>query len=101
MGKFKIKLLSYLFINMPENLISLTVKLFAAYQEAYGVAEINVEMPSGSPVGAVLDYIVEQHPELEKWRTVTRFGVNLQFVPADTPLSEGDEVVLIPPVSGG
>lgn len=86
---------------MSENLISLTVKLFAAYQEAYGVTEINLEMPSGSPVAAVLDYIVDQHPELEKWRSVTRFGVNLQFVPADTPLSEGDEVVLIPPVSGG
>lgn len=86
---------------MSENLISLTVKLFAAYQEAYGLTEINLEMPAGSPVGAVLDYIVDSHPELEKWRTVTRFGVNLQFVPADTPLSEGDEVVLIPPVSGG
>ena len=31
----------------------------------------------------------------------THFGVNLDFVPGDTLLQPGDEVVLIPPVSGG
>ncbi|MCT7951349.1 MoaD/ThiS family protein [Ancylothrix sp. C2] len=86
---------------MSENLISLTVKLFAAYQEAYGVPEIKLQLPAGSPVEAVLDYILREHPDLEKWRSVTRFGVNLEFVCPETLLQEGDEVVLIPPVSGG
>ncbi|MEQ8961643.1 MAG: MoaD/ThiS family protein, partial [Coleofasciculus sp. C2-GNP5-27] len=35
------------------------------------------------------------------WRDLTRFGINLQFVEPDTILQAGDEVVLIPPVSGG
>jgi len=39
--------------------------------------------------------------ELKQWRDLTRFGVNLQFVEPDTRLQDGDEVVLIPPVSGG
>ncbi|NER83053.1 MAG: MoaD/ThiS family protein [Leptolyngbya sp. SIO1D8] len=78
-----------------------TVKLFAAYQEAFGVAELTLELPPGTTVEAVCDRLITEHPELEQWRELTRFGVNLQFVEPNTPLKPGDEVVLIPPVSGG
>lgn len=81
--------------------ITVTLKLFAAFQEAYGVPELRLTLPSQAPVSEVLERCIQQHPELEKWRPVTHFGVNLQFVPPDTPLRDGDEVVLIPPVSGG
>lgn len=86
---------------MSEPSITVTVKLFAAYQEAYGMSELMLELPSGTTVAAVLDHLINQHPELEQWRNLTRFGVNLQFVEPDTILQDGDEVVLIPPVSGG
>jgi sulfur-carrier protein len=81
--------------------INVVVKLFAAYQEAYGVPELKLSLPELTPVKAVLDDLVRDRPELERWRNLTRFGVNLQFVEPDTPLHDGDEVVLIPPVSGG
>lgn len=80
---------------------NIKVKLFAAYQEAYQVPELNLSLPAGSSVQAVLDHILSEHPELEKWRSVTRFGLNLEFVSPETLLQDGDEVVLIPPVSGG
>jgi sulfur-carrier protein len=86
---------------MPESLVTVTVKLFAAYQEAYGVPELTWEFPTGTPATAVRERLVAEHPELEQWRNLTRFGVNLQFVEPDTILQDGDEVVLIPPVSGG
>ncbi|KST64061.1 MoaD/ThiS family protein [Mastigocoleus testarum] len=81
--------------------IQVTVKLFAAYQEAYGVPEMVLEIPKDTPVGDVRDRLISGHPELSKWREVTRFGVNFNFVEPDTLLQDGDEVVLIPPVSGG
>lgn len=81
--------------------ITVTVKLFAAYQEAYGLSEITFNFPYAIPVRDVLEKILQEHPELEKWRNVTRFGVNLQFVEPETLVQDGDEVVLIPPVSGG
>lgn len=81
--------------------ISVTVKLFAAYQEAYGVSELILELPLETTVALVLDQLINEHPELNQWRNLTRFGVNLQFVEPDTVLQNGDEVVLIPPVSGG
>lgn len=81
--------------------ITVTVKLFAAYQDAYGRPELGLELPAGTTVAAVCDRLLSEHPELERWRHVTRFGVNLQFAEPETVLQDGDEVVLIPPVSGG
>jgi molybdopterin synthase sulfur carrier subunit len=81
--------------------ITVTVKLFAIYQEAYGTSELVWTFPADAPVGAVQDRVLQEHPELEQWRDRTRLGLNLQFVAPETPLRDGDEVVLIPPVSGG
>jgi len=86
---------------MSESAITVTVKLFAAYQEAYGVSELILEFPPKTPVAAVLERLISEHPELKQWHDLTRFGINLEFVEPDTLLQDGDEVVLIPPVSGG
>jgi molybdopterin synthase sulfur carrier subunit len=88
-------------IMMSNSLITITVKLFAAFGEAYGISEQTLEFPLLTPVSQVLDRAIAQHPQLEQWRSVTRFGLNLEFVSPDTILQDGDEVVLIPPVSGG
>jgi molybdopterin synthase sulfur carrier subunit len=81
--------------------ITITVKLFAAYQDAYGQSDLTLTLPPESPVSGVRDRLIHEHPTLEQWRELTRFGVNFQFVEPETPLQDGDEVVLIPPVSGG
>ncbi len=86
---------------MSNSSITITVKLFAAFGEAYGVSELTVELPPGTPVSQVLESSIAQYPQLEQWRSRTRFGLNMEFVPPDTILQDGDEVVLIPPVSGG
>ncbi len=86
---------------MSDTSITVTLKLFAAYQEAYGVEALTLTVPANTPVRALLDRCIDQHPQLERWRDLTRFGVNLQFVEPDTIVQDGDEVVLIPPVSGG
>ncbi|MEG3436281.1 MoaD/ThiS family protein [Pannus brasiliensis CCIBt3594] len=81
--------------------IEITVKLFAIYQETCKTSELVLSFPAGTPVSGILDHLIDRHPELARWREVTRFGVNLQFVGGETRLENGDEVVLIPPVSGG
>lgn len=86
---------------MTRSTITVKVKLFAAYQEAYGLPELDLVLPSGTQVAAVKERLLDEHPELEPWRNLTRFGVNLQFVPPESVLQDGDEIVLIPPVSGG
>jgi sulfur-carrier protein len=81
--------------------ISITIKLFAVYQEAFGTAELSYRFPPNTPVKAVLDRLTLDRPELAQWHDVTRFGINMEFVDPETTMHDRDEVVLIPPVSGG
>jgi sulfur-carrier protein len=81
--------------------ITVTVKLFAIYQETFGMNEISHQFPPNTPVKAVLDRAIADRPQLAQWRNVTRFGINQEFVDPETIVHDGDEVVLIPPVSGG
>ena len=81
--------------------ITVTIKLFAVYQEAFGMDEISHQFAPNTPVSAVLDRLTLDRPQLAKWHDVTRFGINLEFVEPDRVMLDRDEVVLIPPVSGG
>ncbi|MGB7085525.1 MAG: MoaD/ThiS family protein [Phormidesmis sp.] len=81
--------------------ITITLKLFAIYQETLGEREKVMTLPVGTTAGEVRDRLIEEHTALAQWRSLTRFGINLTFANADTPLKDGDELVLIPPVSGG
>jgi sulfur-carrier protein len=81
--------------------ITVTVKLFAVYQEAFNTDEISLQFPSNTPVKAVLDRLTLDRPKLAQWHDITRFGINMEFADAETIMVDRDEIVLIPPVSGG
>jgi sulfur-carrier protein len=86
-------------------LITVRVKLFAAFQEAIAESEIELSLPPLTAVAAIYDRLLNQYPKLatklEPWRSLTRYAVNLEFAEPETLLQDGDEVALIPPVSGG
>ncbi len=81
--------------------ITVTIKLFAVYQEAFAATELSRQFPPGTTVKAVLDSLTRECPKLAQWHDVTRFGINLAFVAPDTIVRDHDEIVLVPPVSGG
>jgi sulfur-carrier protein len=88
-------------MNARQTDITVTIELFAIYQETFGREEISYRFPPNTPVKAVLDRMIAEQPKLAQWREVTRFGINLEFVDPETIVKDGDEIVLIPPVSGG
>jgi sulfur-carrier protein len=88
-------------MTSPQPEITVTIKLFAVYQEAFAATEISYQFPPNTPVSAVLGRLTLDRPQLAQWHEVTRFGINLEFVEPDTIMHDRDEVVLIPPVSGG
>lgn len=81
--------------------LPIQIKLFAIYQEVIGQQELELQVPVGMTVGQVLEQLIQQYPSLERWRSQTRFGVNQEFVGEETRLQAEDEVVFVPPVSGG
>jgi len=76
------------------------VRLFASYREAAGVGRIDVELPPGAHVRDAVAEIAKRHPLITENRKVV-IARNRDYVDGDAPLSDGDELALIPPVSGG
>ncbi len=76
------------------------MRLFASYREAAGVGQIELELPPGATVRDAVVEIAKRHPLITEGRQVV-IARNREYVDASAQLSDGDEVALIPPVSGG
>lgn len=81
--------------------MQITVKLFALMREKAGTDTIPLEVPVGGAVTQALATLVRQYPMLEPYMANMRLSLHMDFVDPNTTLVEGDELVLIPPVSGG
>ncbi len=73
-----------------------SVRLFAGLRERAGTGERVLELTDGSTVGEVWDALAlgDEPPGL-------LYAINRDYAPRDQVLADGDEVALIPPVSGG
>jgi len=79
------------------------VRLFAALRELAGASELAV---SGRSVGAVVDAVIAAVPpdHAERFAQITAvssFVVNGERATREVAVAEGDEVAILPPVSGG
>jgi molybdopterin synthase catalytic subunit len=72
------------------------VRLFAALRERAGTGEVELELPEGARVADALARLDHLAGGLS-----LVMAVNREYAAADAPLSPGDELALIPPVSGG
>ena len=73
------------------------VRLFAALRELAGTAERDLELPDGARVGDVW----ARMPDLGAEPPGLLYAVNKEYVDAGRELADGDELAVIPPVSGG
>lgn len=78
-----------------------TIRYFAVLREAAGRSAEERVLSPGTSVGDLLDRLAEDYPIVDRLRAYSRVMVNQEYVPLDHPLSDGDEFVIIPPVSGG
>ena len=77
------------------------VLLFAALRERAGAGSAELELPAGATVESAI--VHAQHATPRQWEPTSRFmtAVNEEYVPLSHELKDGDELALIPPVSGG
>jgi molybdopterin converting factor subunit 1 len=80
--------------------VRVLMRLFASYREAAGVGRFELELPPGAKVKDAIAAVVKEHPLIAEGRQVV-IAKNQEYVTPDEPLADGDEVALIPPVSGG
>jgi len=66
-----------------------------------GRRELDLEVRDGLTVGELRRDLCARFPRLADYSGSLMYSVNADYVPADHPLGDGDEVAFIPPVSGG
>jgi len=81
--------------------VRLRVKLFASFREIVGARELEWDIEAPASVRDLLVALVDRYPGLSSTIDQGLIALNHEYVARDTPLSDDDEVGLIPPVSGG
>jgi molybdopterin converting factor subunit 1 len=77
------------------------VKFFAILRERAGTAEAIKDVQEGSTVADLWARLQADYPQLAVPGIRMLYAVNQNYVAPDSVLKESDEVVFIPPVSGG
>ena len=81
--------------------MELNVRLFALYRERAGRNSIPVAMQDGATVEDLTAEVRRQLPNLAPPEVKIVVAVNADYADSDVVLQPGDDVCLIPPVSGG
>lgn len=79
--------------------VKVNVRCFAMVRELLGRERLELDLPEGSTLVTLKEHLAKQAPDLLRLPFV--MAVNQEYAQADQVLAEGDEVALIPPISGG
>ena len=77
------------------------VRLFARAREAYGASRADLELPPGATLRDCFRELSAEAPALARMEDALLVARNEVYAGWEDSLQEGDEVALIPPVSGG
>lgn len=80
--------------------MQIKVRLFALLRELFGASEASLEVPEGCTAQQALELLF---PDPARRQRIPKlmFAINQGFVKGDAVLHAGDELVFVPPVSGG
>jgi molybdopterin converting factor small subunit len=81
--------------------MNLRVQFFSRLRELAGVSEMELDVPDGTRVAALLEVLYSQTAALRDWDKSILVAAGVEFVGRDYVLREGDEVSVMPPVQGG
>jgi len=77
------------------------VLLFGPLREAVGAKDLSLELPERARVADLRTRLAGEHPVVGRYGDRLLLSVNQEVAGPETELAEGDEVALLPPVSGG
>src|ERR1700748_2991040 len=81
--------------------VRIRVLFFGVIRDVVGLREDTLDLPAGGRLGCVFVQYAAPFPRLRDMASSTVLALNQQFSSPAAPLTEGDEVALLPPVSGG
>ncbi len=81
--------------------MKVSIRLFAGLHELLGQRDVTLELPETATVADLRDRLAEQYPVVTPYLSTLICAVDDEYVPSEHTLRDGDDVALIPPVSGG
>ncbi len=82
-------------------MIRVRVLFFASLREKARTRACEQELDDGQDVAALWEALLARYPAIEAMGPSLSFAVNQEYADRSRVLRDGDEVALIPPVSGG
>jgi molybdopterin converting factor subunit 1 len=77
------------------------VLLFGAAADRAGTREIELPVDEGVTLAEIWPLLAGRHPDLSPMRDTLAFAINGEYARGEAGVSPGDEVAVLPPVSGG
>ena len=77
------------------------VLLFGAAADLAGTRETELPVDDGVTLAEIWPLLAGRHPDLAPMRDTLAFAVNGEYAREDAGVFPGDEVAVLPPVSGG
>ncbi|MCS7264720.1 MAG: molybdenum cofactor biosynthesis protein MoaE [Armatimonadetes bacterium] len=86
---------------MSTEMIKVRIRFLGPAKDFSGCDEVAINLPKGSSVSTAIEELVQIFPALKNALPNYRFAVNAEYVEKENLLVDGDELAIIPPVSGG
>ncbi len=81
--------------------MKVSVRLFAGLHDLLGQRDVTLELPDQATVADLREQLSQEYPVVTPYLTTLICAVGDEYVPSEHRLRDGDDVALIPPVSGG
>ncbi len=76
------------------------IRAFGIAKDILSATTLSYDIPDGSTIQDLKSILLQDYPDFERLRSLA-FAINESYVEDGNEIRQGDEVVLIPPVSGG
>ncbi len=83
------------------SVMKIRVLFFGQLKDVVGRSTEELDLPTGASAGTVFDRYASEYPRLTEMASSVAIACNQEFADRDRELGDGDEVALMPPVSGG
>jgi molybdopterin converting factor subunit 1 len=74
---------------------------FGMLKDSIGRSEDSIELPAGAKLEELMAECKRIAPPVADFQDALAWAVNHEFARASSPLKDGDEIAVLPPVSGG
>lgn len=84
-----------------KRIMRIQVKLFAILRDQAGQSETSLELPEGATVQQARKRLIQTLPAIASYMDRVAFAINFSYARPESVLHDGDELAVLPPVSGG